>query len=348
MKKTVSKLLLLITATSMFAFSSPAPTIAAAKKYKKENLPEWVSKPYSLYNEKKVLAAAGSGPDDSSAEAQAKSELARSLIQTIDSKTTLKSTATMYDEQVSIDDDISVTAGIKNLTGIQIAEKYYTADGRVYALAILDRQEACNNYSKIIKQNDTQIIEYIGWAETHPGDIQSAVYGQKALKLAADNDYYIEVIRLIQPPYGSDTSISYGSYIQLYNDVTEIKKKISVKVIVEGDVKGMAEASVKKVFEKIGVTCTDSDLDHTYLAVVGLELQKADSPDEKHFFCNYVYTVEIVNKNNKDYFTYSAYGRAGHLNEQGAKHKAMLLVTKDIESKFLEKLTYYAENGSQQ
>lgn len=347
MKKIISTILLCTFAAATFAFSSPSKVQIPSKKNSKA-YPDWVFSPYNYYSEAKYLCGVGLGSDLNAAEEDAKAELLKVLKQSIDAVQNVKSYADAYTDSSVYTQEINATTGIKNISGIEIEKKYTASDSEVYALAVLNRQEACDNYSKIIRQNDSQIAEYMNWAKAHPGDIQSAVYGQKALKLAVDNDYYIEAIRLIQPPYGSDTAISYGSYVQLLNDVTEIKKKIAVKVIVEGDVKGMAEASVKKVFEKIGVTCTDNDLDHTYLAVVGLELQKADSPDMKHFFCNYVYTVEIVNKNNKGYFTYSAYGRAGHLNEQGAKNKAMLLVTKDIESKFFEKLAYYAENGSQQ
>lgn len=343
MKKIITAILLCGFASATFAFSSPSK-IQTAKKNSKA-YPDWVFSPYNYYNEAKYLCGVGLGSDLNAAEEDAKSEVLKVLKQDIEAVQNVKTYADAFSDSSVYTQDIIASSAIKNISGLEIEKKYTAAEDEVYALAVLDRQEACDNYSKLIKQNDSQISEYIAWAKAHPGDIQSVIYGQKALKLAVDNDYYIEAIRLIQPPYGADTAISYGSYIQLLNEVTEIKKGVSVKIKVEGDVKGMAEASIKKSFQKIGVTCTDSDSDHNYLAVASVELQASDSPDMKHFFCNYVYTVEIVNKNNQDYFTYSAYGRAGHLNEQGARNKAMLLVVKDIESKFFKKLANYAETG---
>ena len=345
MKKIISILILITFAAATFAFSSPSKVQLSSKKNSKA-YPDWIFNPYNYYNEAKYLAGVGLGNDINAAEEDAKTEILKVLKQNIDAVQNVKTYADAFTDSSIYTQEINASTAIKSISGIEIDKKFIAAENEAYALAVLNRQVACDNYSTLIKQNDSQIAEYIQWAKAHPGHIQSVVYGQKALKLAIDNEYYIESIKLIQPPYGSDTSISYGSYVQLLNEVTEIKKGVSVKVVVEGDVKGMAEASIKKAFEKIGVTCTDHDLDHTYLAVVDIKLQNAESPDTKHFFYNYVYTVEIVNK--KVYFTYSAYGRAGHLNEQGAKNKAMILITKDIDSKFYQKLAYFAETGVQQ
>ena len=223
MKKIISILILITFAAATFAFSSPSKVQLSSKKNSKA-YPDWIFNPYNYYNEAKYLAGVGLGNDINAAEEDAKTEILKVLKQNIDAVQNVKTYADAFTDSSIYTQEINASTAIKSISGIEIDKKFIAAENEAYALAVLNRQEACDNYSTLIKQNDSQIAEYIQWAKAHPGNIQSVVYGQKALKLAIDNEYYIEAIKLIQPPYGSDTSISYGSYVQLLNEVTEIKK----------------------------------------------------------------------------------------------------------------------------
>ena len=349
MKKSILKTIicLSLSASCAFAMSNPSNSVKASTnsktsgKVSSKNAPDWVTNPYSYYNSAKYLVAVGTGTDDNSAEDDAKADLVRVLKQNIEATQHVNLTATTRTEETTYTQDVFSAAGIKNLSGLSIDKKAYE-DSRVYALAVLNRQEAADNYAKNIRHMDSKISEYITFAKSHSGELMSVIYAHKALTLASEIEYYEGLVSILNAPHAPDTSISYGSYVQLQHNVDEIKKSVPIHLIIEGDVKNQAAASIKKVFEQFGFIIQDADLPACpYSLVAGINIEKADASDDKHFFYTYDYSIEIIGNKKESYFMYSSNGRAGHVNNQGAKNRAMFMIKKDVETKFHDKLSEF-------
>lgn len=341
MKKIISTICTFALTASFFAASNPAKIQNSSKN---KSMPEWVTKPSANYKEALYATAVSSGKDDITAEDNARAELIRTLNQKIWATENVKTYADSKDDFSTYTADINSSSEIKNISGLTIAEEYYAPNGTVYALAVLNRQDAADYYGKLISKNDKKIQEYLAFAKENSKDIKSCIFANKAYKLAQDNEYYTDLIAVIGSPFGADTDVSYGSTIELYKKVEAIKKQVPVQINIAGDQKKIAESSFKKNFQKLGIISSFSD-SSPYKLFAKIELQNPESPDGKHSFCNYVYTVELISPDKESCFSYSAYGRAGHVSDQGAINKAMLLIAKDIESKCYEKLLNFAEGN---
>lgn len=345
MKKTISNILLCLLSCAAFAAANPSKVQAGTSINKKTGLPMWVSNPYTDYNERLYLAGVGSGSDDNSAEDDAKSDLIKTLNQKITAIENVKTYADSKTENSIYTQDIDTTTTITGIAGLQVVEKFHASDNKVYALAVLNRQQASDNYQRQIQQNNKAITEYITFAKQEPGTIQSCVYGHKAITLAQENEYYTELIKLIGAPYGADTSLSYGSFVQLSQTVSEIKSLVQVKIAVTGDSQDLAKAAFEKAFAKIGIL-TSARNDSPYILTCNIKIEKTENPDTNHSYHNFSYTAELMSIKTKDVLlSHSNYGRAGHLNDQGSKNRAMLSIVKDIDSKFYEKLEQYTQTG---
>lgn len=345
MKKTILKIIISFVCIELFAMTNPSKTISASKQ-KKQNQPIWITKPYSNYNEKFYLTGVGVGSDDNSAIEDAKSQLIKVLNQKIEATEKVKTYANSKTEFSEYSQDIKTVSAIKELSGLKIVEKYYDNNNQVFALAVLERQDAADYYAKLVKKNNSQITEYLEYAKSNPQKFQSLVYANKTLKLSNEIDYYVDLIFLIAAPFEVDTSVSYKNQTELIAEVEKIKAKIPIQIKVEGDEKKTFETAIKKDFEKLGILCTDQEL-CPYTLIAKIKIQNPDSPDEKHFFCNYEYTVELVSAKSEQVFNYSTYGRAGHINKQGAINKAKVMITNDLETSFFEELSRFLENGEQ-
>lgn len=345
MKKTISNILLCLLGTAVFAASNPSKVLTGNAINKKTGLPVWVSNPYTDYNERLYLAGVGYGSDENAAREDAKSDLIKTLTQKITATENVKTYADSVSENSTYTQDIDTSSSITDIAGLQIVENYKASDNKVYALAVLNRQQASDNYQRQIKQNNAYITEYITFAKQEPGTIQSCVYGHKALELAQKNEYYIELIKLIGSPFGADTSVSYKSFVQLSQTVSEIKSLVQVKIAVTGDSQDLAKAAFEKAFAKIGIL-TSARNDSPYILTCNIKIEKTENLDTNHSYHNFSYTAELMSVKTKDVLlSHSNYGRAGHLNDQGSKNRAMLSIVKDIDSKFYEKLEQYTQTG---
>ena len=345
MKKIASLFFALYFCANIFAASNPSAVKTesyARKKIQTETeMPEWVKNPYSVYQERFYLTGVGNGTDDNSAEEDAKSDLIKVLNQQILSTESIKTYADSSADISTYTATIDTSSEIKSISGLKIAEKYFSPDSKVYALAVLKRQDVADYYAKRISKNDSAIKEYLSFSKSNAGTLQSCIYAQKALELGKENEYFAYLIDAVNAPFPQDGQLSYGSFVQLSKEITEIKKNVSIKIEVDGDEKNIVKNSFAACFSKLGIFSNDDETS-PYVLKAKVTTEKTDSPDTKHVYYNYFLTADLTElKSTRVLDSYSTYGRAGHINEQGAKNKSFLSIAKDVENKYYSKLSEY-------
>lgn len=339
MKKIFLLATILLFCTKAFAAADPS------KVQTEENLslPQWVTKPTSFYNQKNYLTGVGFGKDDQSAEDSAKAQLIQTLTQSIVAEEKSELYADSTKEFSTYTSNINTSSEIKNISGLSIAQKYYEAENKVYALAVLKRQDAASYYSTQLKNNDAKITSLINSALSKTGEIQSCIEAQNAYNLALQNEYYADLITVINPPVAVDTTLTYDSALEVKTIADQIKSQVKIKVQVAGYDNKTIESSLKKVYQKAGLPLNNDDLSN-YTLNATLDLKLLETSDTKHVFYNYAFQVELLSSDNKVYLPYSISGRAGHVNDTGAKTRAVYNITKELESKYYQSLLQFIEN----
>lgn len=345
MKKIAGVFFSLVVCASVFSASNPrsvqTETGAKNKSQSKNGIPLWIKNPNSDYAERLYLIGVGSGMDDNSAEEDAKSDLIKTLNQTILSTENIKLYADSLTDNSTYTATISTSSEIQSISGLKIAEKYYAPDSKVYALAVLKRQDVSDYYARRIAKNSASVQEYLSFAKKNPGTIQSCIFAQNALNLGKENEYFSELIDVIDAPFPEDKTLSYGSFTQLSNEVAEIRKTVNVKIDVENDETDLIKNAFSECFAKAGIF-SSNDEKSPYLLKAKITLEKTDTPDSKHVFYNYVLTADLTERNSKKILnSYAINGRAGHLNEQGAKNKVYVTLAKDVKNKYYTNLSDY-------
>lgn len=345
----MKKISVIVAALSMltFAFASASPAKVKAKNNKDSlipNAPEWVTNPESEYNSRLYLTGVGNSKDESTAEDMAKAELIESLITQISANEKSSSFADTKTDYASITSTVNTTSELKSVKGLKIVNKFKSDDGTFYALAVIKKQDAVDFYSKQIEKNDSKINEYMEFARNN-STFQGIIYAHKAYSLAKDNDYFFYLIDIIDSPFPSTYEVSYGSTVKLSKEIAELKKAVPVKVVVENDDKNLIKTAFTNCLNKLGFITTDKE-NAVLLIKATADVEKFDSPDDKHVYYNYVLTSEMaVVKTQEIINNFSIHGRAGHLNDQGAKNKAYLTLSKDIEKDFKTDLLKLVEEN---
>ncbi|MBQ0003408.1 MAG: LPP20 family lipoprotein [Treponema sp.] len=336
----------LIFASSLFASSSPSKVKTSSKinDVSFSDFPEWVVNPESEYNGRLYLTGVGSGIDEQTATDVAKAELIKTLVQKISANDKVNTFADNTTDYASISSSIDTTSELKSITGLKIVNKFKTKENKIIVLAVLKKQDAVDFYSKQILRNDEKISEFMNYAKNNP-TLQGIIYAQKAYTLAKDNDYFLYLIDIIDSPFPSDITLSYGNTAKLSKQISEIKKQIPVKVIVENDSKNLIKTAFTECLNKFGIATTEKD-NASYVIKAIVDVEKSDSADDEHVFYYYLVTSEMTSSSTQQVINnFSTHGRAGHVNDQGAKNKAYIMLSKDIEKNFKADLLKLAEEN---
>ena len=136
--------------------------------------PQWIDSPQTAYPTATYLTGVGSGDNRQTATDRAFANLAR-VFEVAVSDTTLDFSSAQINGQQTVNEqkvsrNISVEAR-KVVAGASIAESWTAPDGRVYALATLNKQAAANGFRSAILSADRdvdQLIDYAGHTADSP------------------------------------------------------------------------------------------------------------------------------------------------------------------------------------
>lgn len=327
-------------AGSCFAFSSPGNLNTSTKDY-----PAWVTKPSSDYPERLYITTVGSGPDEQSAKDSALAELSKYFITEIQSTQNTVIHDDQVKETVNLAQDITSKTKLQEISGVKTAEVYYSKNGKVFTLLVLDRAKAADYYAGLIEKNNSAIQKLITAADSKPGLLSNCSLCSKALSLARMNEYYYFLNTLINSPYPQYIDFSYGSIQELELACTNIRNKIFLSINITGDSKNKIKTAATSAFNKLGLSPKD-DNSSRYLVQIELTFEQADNADSKNVYINYELTAVIKDTvTGSAVYSYEKSGREGHSTLSNAQTRVYSSVCKILTEEFSENLSnYLSEN----
>ena len=169
------------------------------------NSPSWVSNPTKDYPSSQYLTAVGYGSDRGTAENSAIASLSKQIRQSVQADTTdnekIVQTASGWNETRNFDTKIQTSTDII-ISGISIEEVWEVKQNKelvFYALAIMNRDDAGVYYKSKAQSNSDVINSQIIEAYSKQGTFYSLATLEKAAILAIENDYYLDVLAVVNP-----------------------------------------------------------------------------------------------------------------------------------------------------
>lgn len=292
--------------------------------------PSWISNPEKKYSPEKYIVAVGSASSKATAESNAKLALCQQLGEKISGS---QRTTSYVDSDGgnfgSIDIDISEQAIFSHIYGISIKSTYNERKKNTYyALAVLKKNDGIKYYSSRIASSDIEISDLVSTARGMKGQIASIPAIRKAVSLAQDNEYCIQILAAITS--SGRTPVSYGSATSIMKMAYELAQAVTVKVDITGD-----EASdIKKTFvtalKDFGLNVISSD-DAKYILSGTSSIKPVDVPgQEGYLFVRYVVDAVLKSVDGTVIKEFDISGREGHLSIPQAKNRALSMIKEEI------------------
>jgi hypothetical protein len=160
--------------------------------------PVWIDKPDSRYSEDTHLAAVGSADEQEVAGDRALANLAKIFEVAVQESTIDFSSAQVgsVDGEQTVENAQEVTRTVstearKVLEGSKVAEYWESEEGRVYALAILEKAPAASRFRQIILAQDREIDSLVGYASSaadNPVVALNSLQKARAIRLERDRN----------------------------------------------------------------------------------------------------------------------------------------------------------------
>lgn len=288
------------------------------------------------YPSASYLWALGQGASLENATSSAKLSLCQSLGESIrgEQKTSL------YSDSKGVEDssmEISVDEAVlfEHITGIVIKETWREDKGKGswIALAVLDKKDAAEYYSKLAVQKDKEISSLIFKAEEVFPSFDALSLFEEALSLAQDNQYNLDLLMALNRTKYMMTSMSYGSAQKVNLLYKDKAGGISVKVSVVGDSEDLVRSALIEKLRSKGVSVVESKAIYEINAVVKLEEQS--SLDAKNTYARYSFSAPLTQGGSTIVKPFNITGREGHLNLEQAYRRCYIKIVSRIAEEFL-------------
>lgn len=305
----------------------------AASQKEKNQMPNWITNPYSEYNQTFYIVTVGSGDTKKAAEQDAQTGISKIIEMKIESNETLQQN---YLEQSG--KDIESREELNKLTNIQteqtlknikIAKTFIDpTDALHYALAYLDRAATSLIYEKEIGKNNSEIKKFYNQYQKTDDKIQKFKLLKKSHSLTEQNQYLNDQLRIISS-VGQTVELPY-SMADLESEKMSLASTIEVEIIADGDYPESVETYLSHAFNNIGFTVlSSSSKEADFVVKADLSIQKANLQRENLVFVNWELVVKLIKKDGEqNEVTFTKTGRNGQVNLQQARRRAVQEVEK--------------------
>lgn len=141
---------------------------------------DWVENPSSVYSDAQYLSAVGQGSDLEQASTRAQANLAKMFSVSIYEKQIDSSSFNSAQGQTNTSVSRHVSAEAQQeLKGAKVVESRKAEDGSTYALAVLDKNIASQNFRSQIRNADKQVSERVSYASNSASNVFSALSALK-------------------------------------------------------------------------------------------------------------------------------------------------------------------------
>ncbi len=225
----------------LLAGCSSGPSPAARTGGGRSDLPEWYLDPGSVYPDNTYLASVGTGDTRRAAEQQAMAGLSQTFEANIqvDMRTQeryrdiVTAQGTFSEADVQLAQTTNVQSA-QTLLNIQFGEAAVDENGRVHAIAYIERLPTGRVYQELIQKNGRQVESFLREADNSNDVIREYAFVSAAGIIATNNEVLRNQLMIIAPALGQMVSVPYN-YDALLQRRTDIASGMRVAVSLTGD-----------------------------------------------------------------------------------------------------------------
>ena len=311
------------------------------------DVPAWILSPTSVYSDSEYLSAVGYGSDRASAENAAISAITKIVKQNVKSTTT--STESFLQTSKGWDTSKDLTNNDETYTdlvisGIYIQDVYPMKNGKTveyYALALVNRKETGNHYKSKIKELTSVINEKIVDAYKNMGTFAAYSTLSEAANLAKENDYYLDILAVINPDFYKVSIPDYGNAANVEELARRCLSQIVIGFEINGDIDGRIEAAFSKIFAEYGIKLSKiTDEDATYTLVADVSFSPLNiTTESKNKYIRFVVNANLSElSTEKIVLPFAVSGREAHLSEEEATQRAIRTIENEIRKQYQSKV----------
>jgi hypothetical protein len=304
--------------------------------------PDWVSSPYSVYDQDTYVAAVGYGENRPAAERSALASLTAVFGQSIQAEI---STITNYSEAVnngSIDvsennavrEAVKTSSEMDSLVGAEIADVWQNSADRMWsAVAVLEKQRTALLYADLIRGNERLINEITKIQDAEKNSLEAFSRYRLAATIADANKLYATLLSVIGGgfPGFNPSEIKGGGDYRL--EAAKVARSIPIAVRVEGDRQNRIGNAFAVALGRIGFNSGGTN--NRYVLNATLSLSGANLSGNQYQFCRYNIDAYLTDtSNNSRMSPYNISGREGHTAMNEAEIRAVNSAVKKIDSEF--------------
>lgn len=314
----------------LFLFSSCVTNSNLTKR----KAPTWVTDTEHEYT-KNNLCALGIAKSLEEANSIAISNIGKIIKQKIESEITVVNSESLSsvgsaETSSSINQIVRTSALIDSLVGVEIAENWVDKEKNYYSLAILDKTKTYLYYSEKINQNEKIIKENLNLVSSDKDKF--SVYGklQNAIKLAQDNQTYLDIIYAVNKASYTVLSKSMIYPKTVENVATDFAKNICITI------SGMEnESKIKNYFYKYftdkGFSVNAPQTDYYF----DIDMNIENTSSGTLFYARYNFSGNLKDfQRDSIIYSYSASERIAHKSYDEANQKTIFSLEKKLDKEF--------------
>lgn len=219
--------------------SSPSPAAQASRGG--SDLPDWYLNPGEVYPDGTYLVSVGTGDTRRAAEQQAMAGLAQSFEASIQVDVTTQeryrdlvtAQGTFSEADVQLAQTTNIQAA-QTLLNVQFGEAAVDEQGRVHAIAYIERLPTGRVYQELIEKNNRQVESFLREASGSTDLIREYAFVSAAGLVASNNEVLRNQLMIIAPALAQVTRASYD-YDALLQRRTDLASAMRVSVAISGD-----------------------------------------------------------------------------------------------------------------
>jgi hypothetical protein len=301
--------------------------------------PLWVDSVDTVYNKSQYVAAVGTGKDRPTAENSAFGSLISIFGQSIKVDQNISSlyqdavksgVISSWTENTTMQNTISTSASMDRLVGAEIKEVWEDSKtSTTYAVAVMEKAQAAQLYSDMIKANLGMINNLTSMSQTEKNTLEGFSRYQFAAAVADMNISYENVLKVMSAPVPG--GIKKGDDYRL--EAVEITKTIPIAVVVRGDRQGRIQSALAKVLTDLGFRSGGNN--SRYIVNAQLTISEAQVANQTFKFARYEITADLNDTStNQTLVPFSISGREGHNLLPEAENVALRAAERAISEEF--------------
>jgi len=299
--------------------------------------PDWVANPQATYPDSRFLVAVGEGDTRRAAETTADAQLARIFESRIESADQLmdrsKESTKSFSRTTELSTQIHISAN-QTLFNIQHAESWTDSNGRVHAVAYLDRRKTAAIYQEKITKEEQHILFLLHQAEETKNPLQKYALLRGANQHAQRQALLLRQLQTIHAPSFASVSLKY-TLPELQKSLLASAHAIRIHIQVSGESCEQLLPLLEDLATHFGFVVTDSPA--SLKMVAHLSFQDLPQTTTDLFFVRYQFQLQLKDVLEKK-------GREAHISPKEARFRALRTLSRALASDGISQLEAYFNN----